>query len=456
MIKLSEMRKGYTKVTAPATVKAGMIGKAIKKINRVGTPIPREGYLGVLFCNNKGLTIAETIEIIDNILDQHTSDTYVAAIIAHYDTSGNITNYRSTLSISRENGEHRIWIDDLYNNNIYIFSSRYGGWSIYGGALFEDYAVGGQLVDEQTDEHQSYYLNDQLINLISPTPFEETIEYEILENIDGVSEVSNWTPLPIKNVVTETVKELVTPAGSIAESGTAISEGCTTAYFNTSITYDEYVEITSQLEPTGSSVGLCGVYNTHFEINGVSVDLVSKSYDYPNNWCIVYNTNPDLPICDIDVDNKKLIWHEPFINTPYHEVSITHISGYVAPQNDLLKGIISATPYEVVEEDVYKEVVINKEVEEWFPIHESNSSYSHVTTIELKDVDNIHNVAYELINNDPALFAKYGFAIADVTYRTTKVVYDRHHYAYVTDAILTICSIGCPTEDIELLISVEV
>lgn len=262
------------------------------------------------------------------------------------------------------------------------------------------------------------------------------------------------TKVPVKNVVTS-VENQITPARAIPESGTAISEGCTTAYFNTSITYDEYVEITSQLTPTGSSVGLCGTYDIYFEIDGVDVSLISKSYDYPNNWCIVYRANPDLPICDIDVDNKKLIWHEPFINTPYHEVPITYMSGYVATQNELLKGIISSTPYEVTEE-VHTEVIVTTETDNWTELEEPVGPYKYSTTIELKDIDTIHNVTYELINNNPVLFSEYGLAIADVLYRTEKVIYDKHHYAYNTDAILTIYATKCPTEEVEFVIGVEV
>ena len=451
MIKLSEMRKGYTKVTAPAAVESGMIGKTIKKINCVGTPIPREGYLGVLFCNNKGLTIAETIEIIDNILDQHTSDTYVAAIIAHYDTNGNITTSRSILSISRENGEHRIWIAGLYNNNIYIFSSRYGGWTMYGGALFEDYAVGGQLVDEQTDEHQSYYLNDQLINLISPTPFEETIEYEILENIDGVSEVSNWTPLPIKKTVTETSK---VPVESWKGTPVPNSGTFTKVCVNNNLSIEEVKNIVAKLE-LGEDFGQ---YIVSSNADGNNAITVAVGNDEVGILAII--NNEEIPIfASFEGIGFDFVGFNPEItnfNLDVNYESVSEIDGMeVGVKNDLLSSLISITPFEK-EILGYETVTTTTEIEEWFPIHESNSSYSHAATIELKDIDNIHNVTYELINNDPALFAKYGFAIADVTYRTTKVVYDIHHYAYVTDAILTICSIGCPTEDIELLISVEV
>ena len=95
-------------------------------------------------------------------------------------------------------------------------------------------------------------------------------------------------------------------------------------------------------------------------------------------------------------------------------------------------------------------------VDNWTELEEPVGPYKYSTTIEFKKVENIHNVTYDLINNNPVLFSECGFAIADVLYRTTKIVHDIHRYSNVTDAILTIYATECPTEEVEFVIGVEV
>lgn len=92
---------------------------------------------------------------------------------------------------------------------------------------------------------------------------------------------------------------------------------------------------------------------------------------------------------------------------------------------------------------------------DWVALGEEKASYKFSNTVVVDNVTAGGNVVFELINNDPVLFSKYGFAIADAEFTSEKIKLENNKSMYKNYATLTLYAVEQPAEDVNLTIAVE-
>lgn len=103
----------------------------------------------------------------------------------------------------------------------------------------------------------------------------------------------------------------------------------------------------------------------------------------------------------------------------------------------------------------YAKELIQVSENPWFELEEK-APYVCAAKVLIQNVLSPENATYEIINNDPMLFNKYGFVIGEVECFEIKTTYANEKYSIKKEAELTIYALEQPEEDITLTIAVEV
>lgn len=91
----------------------------------------------------------------------------------------------------------------------------------------------------------------------------------------------------------------------------------------------------------------------------------------------------------------------------------------------------------------------------WTSLSEDKAPYKFSATVVIENLPSSKIEMFELFNDNPVLFSKYAFAIADAKLTTEKVEVMRNKFSYKSHATLTIYAIEQPVQDVELTIAVE-